>query len=95
MSKSQHFASRYIVDVSIEENYIQLGDSSRAKYYIDRCDKNVIAQFKTWFANVFSKGIPGTLTIFEYEKVSNDGQVDLVIKKFLKTDGLNESETKV
>lgn len=92
MSKSQHFASRYIVDVSIEESYIQLGDSSRAKYYIDRQNTELVKQFKSWFQNVFSKGIPGTLTIFEYSKHPDDGQTNLVIERFLKTEG---TETKV
>lgn len=82
-SKSKHFASRYITDVSIEEKYVVLKDSSRGTYYIDAENSAAISQFKTWLKDVFAKGISGTLTVFEYSKHEHDGEMMLVIERFV------------
>lgn len=78
-----HFASRYIVDVNIEENYVHLVDSQRNSYFIDSGNKTVISQFNSWFENVFKKGVSGTLTVFQYSKHQHEGEVHLVIEQFL------------
>lgn len=85
MTNCKYFASRYIIDVGIEESFICLGDSTKNKFYIDKNDKTVINEFKNWFANIFVKGISGSLTILEYVKVEHDGQIDLLVKKILTT----------
>jgi len=86
MSELRSYASRYIVDVAIEKSFIEIGDSSRGKYYIDKADVATVEQFKKWFKNIFAKGIPGKLTVFELKKVEHDGQIDCVITKFLNID---------
>lgn len=78
-----YFASRYIVDVIIDEKYIKLKDSSQGIFYIDKDNKNIINQFKYWFKNVFSKGISGTLTVIEYEKYSLNNEIICNIKHFI------------
>lgn len=78
-----YFASRYIVDVIIDEKYIKLKDSSQGIFYIDKDNKNIINQFKYWFKNVFSKGISGTLTVIEYEKYSLNNEIICNIKRFI------------
>lgn len=82
MFKEQHYASRYIVDVDITETYIAIGDANHVKYYIDKSNVELVTQFKWWLENVFSKGISGTLTVFEYEKIEHDGQIESIVKKF-------------
>ena len=42
MSEKRHYKSRYIVDVIIENDYIQLVDSSHAEYFIDVKDKKLL-----------------------------------------------------
>lgn len=42
MSEKRHYKSRYIVDVIIENDYIQLVDSSHAEYFIDAKDKKLL-----------------------------------------------------
>ena len=91
MSESKNYASRYIVDVEIQPTYVELGDPSRAKYYIDRSDAKLMEKFKHWFKSVFQKGVPGSLTVFEYAKHEVDGEIKKVIKDFLnlKADEVN------
>lgn len=91
-SKSKHFASRYITDVSIEESYVALKDSSRGTYYIDAQNLTAISQFKVWLKEVFAKGISGTLTVFEYSKHEHDGEMMLVIERFVNID---DSQSKI
>lgn len=57
MSEKRHYKSRYIVDVIIENDYIQLVDSSHAEYFIDVKDKKLLEQFQRWFKETFLKGI--------------------------------------
>lgn len=57
MSEKRHYKSRYIVDVIIENDYIQLVDSSHAEYFIDVKDKKLLEQFQKWFKETFLKGI--------------------------------------
>lgn len=57
MSEKRHYKSRYIVDVIIENDYIQLVDSSHAEYFIDAKDKKLLEQFQKWFKETFLKGI--------------------------------------
>lgn len=57
MSEKRHYKSRYIIDVIIENDYIQLVDSSHAEYFIDVKDKKLLEQFQKWFKETFLKGI--------------------------------------
>ena len=57
MSEKRHYKSRYIVDVIIENDYIQPVDSSHAEYFIDVKDKKLLEQFQKWFKETFLKGI--------------------------------------
>ena len=45
MSERRHYKSRYIVDVIIEDSFIQLIDSSHAEYFIDVKNKELLSQF--------------------------------------------------
>ena len=39
-----------------------------------------------WLKEVFAKGISGTLTVFEYSKNEHDGEMVLVIERFVNID---------
>lgn len=82
-SKAKHFASRYITDVTIEDSYVLLRDSSRGTYYIDVQNAEAISQFKTWLKDVFAKGVSGTLTVFEYSKHQIEGEIAYAIEHFV------------
>ena len=45
-------------------------------------DPSLAAQFKTWMEKIFLKGVPQTLTVFEYEDVGTETDFDCRIKKF-------------
>jgi len=81
--KRHHFKSRYIVDVIVEKDYIQLVDSSHADYYIDIMNKTLLKQFEVWFKKTFLKGINQFLLVFECHTAEHDGQVDVIIDKFM------------
>lgn len=81
-SIGNHYASRYLVTVHIENKYIMLEDANRGRYYIDMTMTNVVEQFKIWFKTVFSKGIAHKLTVFEYREVEHDNQIDFIIQRF-------------
>lgn len=82
----RRFASRYIVDVVIDKQDIQLIDSGHNIYHVNADDAECVSQFKQWFGNVFCKGISGTLTLFEYNIIKLDEHESAcVITKFLKT----------
>ena len=89
---SKYFVSRYIVDVSIEDAYISLKDSSGQNFYIDRKNTDVVDQFKNWFKTIFSQGISGTLTVLNFQKLEKDNEIYYEILKFvnLKSDKKQE-----
>lgn len=78
----KHFRSRYIVDVDLEPTYIELTDSTHAKYYIDINNRSVMEQFKLWFKTWFIIGANQHLTVFAYSKHNVDGEIKMVIEKF-------------
>jgi len=81
-----HFKSRYIVDVILENDYIQLVDSSHAEFYIDKSNKQLISQFSSWFKNIFLKGTNQFLLVFECHNVDHDGQCDVIIDRLMNID---------
>ena len=83
MSEKRHYKSRYIVDVIIENDYIQLVDSSHAEYFIDVKDKKLLDQFQKWFKETFLKGINQFLLVFKCHNVEHDGQIDVIIDKLI------------
>lgn len=96
---SKYFASRFIVDVDLIENkdkkdsYIILRDQFHVNYYIDKNNDNAFKKFKLWLNNIFLKGVSGTLTVFEYSKHENSGELILLIENILTTD-LNQQNQK-
>ena len=63
----QKFKSCFIIDVSIDKNEIILTDSSSNRYFVDVKSTELMAQFKSWFENVFTKSVSHTVTVFQYE----------------------------
>lgn len=83
MSKARCFHSCYVTDVKTEGTNVQISDSGRGIWNLDLADKELVPQFKTWMEKVFLKGVPQTLTVFEYEDRSIEEAVfDYWIKKF-------------
>ena len=88
MSKERCFHSCFVTDVKTEGTVVQLKDSSRGSWNLDLSDKDLAIQFKTWMEMIFLKGIPQTLTVFEYENRSEDeSDFDFWIKKFCNLPG--------
>lgn len=78
------YASRYMTDVLISDVVIELKDSSGFSYYISIDNKDVVAEFKVWFKNVFAIGKAQTLTVFQYEKVEvSECEIEMHIVKFI------------
>ena len=76
--------SCFIVDVNFKNDYVILSDNARNKFYVNLKNANLVAQFKTWFKEVFTKGVAQTLTIFEYELVDiSDCETHTIIKNFV------------
>jgi hypothetical protein len=83
MSKERCFHSCFVTDVKTEGTVVQLKDSARGFWNLDLSDKDLAIQFKTWMEKVFLKGVPQTLTVFEYVNRSKDEvDFDFWIKKF-------------
>lgn len=73
--------SRYITDVEIADRYIEIIDSQHLPYYIDKTS-SAYEDFKNWFKNVFIRGIPQFLTVFEYKTVDvSDSEVKCVVTR--------------
>lgn len=85
MFKKYSFGSRYIVDVSIDEEYITLTDSGRGTWYIDPKDSEVMNQFKYWLENIFLKGVQNFLLVLKYEIIHDKENIqsNKIIKKFV------------
>lgn len=80
----KRYASRYITDVAITDENIELKDSSGFSYYIPKTCRQVVAEFEQWFTNVFIVGKAQTLTVFEYETVDiSECEVEMHIVKFV------------
>lgn len=78
------FRSCFIVDVNFKNDYVILSDNARNKLYVNLKNANLVAQFKTWFKEVFTKGVAQTLTIFEYELVDiSECETHTIIKNFV------------
>ena len=78
------FRSCFIVDVNFKNDYVILSDNARNKFYVNLKNANLVAQFKTWFKDVFTKGVAQTLTIFEYELVDiSECETHTIIKNFV------------
>ena len=83
MATTRCFHSCFVTDVKTEGMVVQFKDSARGSWNLDLSDKDLAIQFKTWMEKVFLKGIPQTLTVFEYENCSEDeNDFDFWIKKF-------------
>lgn len=83
MSRARRFHSCYVTDVKTEGNTAQISDSARGVWSIDLADHELLLQFKTWLEKVFLKGVPQTLTVFEYEDGGTEETgFDFWIKKF-------------
>lgn len=66
-SKTIAYHSCFIADVQITDVLVRLQDTSKAFYYIDVHDEEVIKSFKSWLQDVFLKCKAQTLTVFKYE----------------------------
>lgn len=83
MSNARCFHSCYVTNVKTEGSIAQISDSARGVWSIDLTDHQLLSQFKTWLEKVFLKGVPQTLTVFEYEDRGSDKTgFDFWIKKF-------------
>ena len=81
---NRKFRSCFIVDVNFKDDIIVLSDNARNKFYVNLNNANLVTQFKTWFKEVFKKGIAQTLTIFEYELVDvSECETLTVVKNFV------------
>ena len=81
---NRKFRSCFIVDVNFKDDYVILTDNARNKFYVSLKNANLVAQFKTWFKEIFTKGIAQTLTIFEYELVDvSECETKTVVKNFV------------
>ena len=81
-NKAKRFISSFICKVDIESDKIVLEDSSHNQYYIDRSKASIetIENFKLWFAEVYMKAIPATMTIVDYTIGENvDGESIMVV----------------
>ena len=78
------FRSCFIVDVNFKNDYVRSADTARNECYVNLKNANLVAQFKTWFKEVFTKGVAQTLTIFEYELVDiSKCETHTIIKNFV------------
>lgn len=66
-NKTIAYHSCFIADVQITDSLVRLQDTSKAYYYIDIHDEEVMKSFKTWLQDVFLKCKAQTLTVFKYE----------------------------
>ena len=81
---NRKFRSCFIVDVNFKGDIIVLSDNARNKFYVNLNNANLVTQFKTWFKEIFTKGIAQTLTIFEYELVDvSECETLTVVKNFV------------
>lgn len=85
----RRFHSCYIIDVTDEPKYsrIRLTDSTRMSWFVDVNDKDTAESFKSWLSGSFLKGVPNTLTVFEYEDRGDDPDIENYIKKFFVQSG--------
>ena len=65
--KTIAYHSCFIADVQITDSLVRLQDTSKAFYYIDIHDEEVMKSFKTWLQDIFLKCKAQTLTVFKYE----------------------------
>lgn len=91
-NKSQHFISCFICGVEVKDNRIILIDSGHQKYIVYKDSKDVVAEFKDWFENVYLNCIPQSLTVIRYDIVEkNEYEAELVVKKMIyKKNGENK-----
>lgn len=83
MSKTRNFHSCFVVDVKCHGTTVTLTDSTRGLWNIDLKNEDMSIQFKNWMEKIFLKGIPQSLTVFEYEdRSANSVDFDFWIKKF-------------
>ena len=83
MSKMRRFHSCFIIDVKCHGTSAILTDSTRGSWSVDLTDVNIANQFKEWMEKIFLKGVPQSLTVFEYEdRAETSMDFDFWIKKF-------------
>lgn len=83
MSKNRCFHSSYVTDVKTEGTIAQIVDSGKRSWNLDLSNHDLANEFKIWMSKIFLKGLPQTLTVFEYEDRSVDStDFDFWIKKF-------------
>lgn len=83
MFMQRNFRSCYVVDVQTSPDQTILTDSSRNRYYVNMSSSELKDQFKTWFKNVFLKGVSQRLTVFEYCQSGNHPDIQIDIVKFI------------
>lgn len=66
-NKTIAYHSCFIADVQITDSLVRMQDTSKAFYYIDIHDEEVMKSFKAWLQDVFLKCKAQTLTVFKYE----------------------------
>ena len=83
-NKKAHFISCFICGVDFEDEYVVLTDSGRQRYFISKNDKEVIADFKKWFDDIYLKCVPQKLTVLRYDIVDkNEFEAICVVKKMV------------
>lgn len=83
MASARCFHSCYVTDVKTSGHMVEIKDSARGVWRLDlNEDPSLAVQFKIWMEKIFLKGVPQTLTVFEYEDVGTETDFDCRIKKF-------------
>ena len=83
MASDRCFHSCYVTDVKTSGHIVEIKDSARGVWSLDlNEDPSLALQFKTWMEKIFLKGVPQTLTVFEYEEVGDDIDFCRRVKKF-------------
>lgn len=81
----KNYHSSYFVDVTVDEKTKTacLSDSMRSRFFVDLTVQSEYDGLKSWLKNVFVRGIPQTLTVFEYEKRGEGCDVENYVVRFL------------
>lgn len=88
------YHSCFLTDVKIAKDMIIVEDSYKNRYYVETDNAEAVGSFKTWFKQVFMKGIAQTISIFQYEiKPIEEGISGMFIVKFMNLDNTQKEKT--
>lgn len=84
MKNSQHYISRFIVDVIESSDEIVLRDSSGGEYHILKTDVDTANKFNHWFKCIFCTGKAQNASILKVKSVDiSECEIELHIVDFL------------